>query len=180
MIAMYREDELEQDEGYDDFNPYGLPIRPRIHRGIARPYYPKIRKRKINRVGTRPMSRPKRRRPVKGAMSILLPRKKAMQFGRPRRIALKKSPILKVSPPEKLAKSKKETTSVQRVPPGRKIKAREKAKALKKETAQKEVASEKPKRVMSRKKKILIIGLTMSSVSITGYLIYNAQKKDAL
>ncbi len=173
MITIDREDYLEQEELYDDFNRFGLPMLPRIHRGIARPYYPKRRKRRINRRGIAPISRPKRRRPTKGAMSILLPRRKAIKFGKPRRTPLKRSPILKVSPPTKLPKSKKKTPA-QRASP--RSSAKIKAKALKQEITQKNGAPQKPKDGMSTQKKLIIIGLTIATVTITGYLIYNAQK----
>ena len=175
MITIDREDYLEEEELYDDFNRFGLPMLPRIHRGIARPYYPKRRKRRINRRGIAPISRRKRRRPTKGAMSILLPRRKAIKFGKPRRTPLKRSPILKVSPPTKLPKSKKKRTPAQRASARSSTKA--KAKALKQEITQKGVASQGAKPKMSTQKKVLIIGLTITTVTITGYFIYNAQKK---
>ena len=173
MIAIDREDYLEEDELYDDFNAFGLPMLPRIHRGIARPYYPKRRKRRINRGGISPISRPKRRRPIKGSMSILLPRKKAIKFGKPRRTAFKKSPTLKVTPPTKLPKSKKKTPAQRASPRNR---AKTKAKALKQEITQKNGVSQKAKDGMSTQKKLIIIGLTITTVTITGYFIYNAQK----
>lgn len=178
MIPTYREDFLEEDELHDDFNSYGLPMRPRIYRGVARPYHPKQRKRRLYRGGgVAPPLRPKRRRPIKVAKNILLPRKKAIKFGEPRRVKLplRKSPILKVSPPKVLPKNKKKIASNQKAS----VRSRAKAKALKQEIAQKNEASEnKPK--MSTKKKLLILGLTITTVGITGYLIYRTQKNKTL
>jgi len=109
-------------------------------------------------------------------MRILLPRKKAIKFGEPRGIPLKKFPILKGTPAVKAKEIKKENTPVQRKTTSAKTKARVKAKALKEEITQKEVPSKVTTPKMSTKKKLLIIGLTISIVTITGYFIYKAQK----
>ncbi|MFC4633510.1 hypothetical protein ACFO3O_06305 [Dokdonia ponticola] len=182
MIVIDREDFLEEEELYDDFNAYGLPIRPISHRGVAPAYHPKRRKARMDNGGTRPILRPKRRRPIKGSFNILLPRKKAIAFGKPRRIPLKKIPILKVTPPLKAKELKKEITSSQRraASATTKERAKSKAKALKKQVTQKQVASNAGKPKMSVKKKLIILALTITTVSITGYLINNAQKKDGL
>lgn len=179
MIPTYREDFLEENELHDDFNSYGLPMRPRIYRGIARPYHPKQRKRRLYRGGVSPTLRPKRRRPIKVSTNILLPRKKAIKFGDPRRVKLplRKSPILKVSPSKTLPKNKKKVVTIQSDSARNSAKA--KTEALKKELTQKnEAPQNKPK--MSTKKKLLILGLTITTVSITSYLIYRTQKNKTL
>jgi hypothetical protein len=184
MIATYREDLLEQDELYDDFNLYGLPMRPIIHRGVARPYRPKKRRKRKNRAIrgiARPYTRPKKQTRGKAPLQILLPRHKAIQFGKPRQSPFKKSTLTKIAVKPKAPSShKNKVTPSQRASVRRTNRLKAKVKALKKEIIEKETVPPKPESKMSSKKKILIVALVITTTTIVGYVIWKGQKKETL
>ncbi|WP_299213709.1 hypothetical protein [uncultured Dokdonia sp.] len=183
MIPIYKEDFLEQEELYDDFNLYRLPMRPiRTNRGIAQRYRPKKRSRTLPRVIRgigRPYSLPSWQTQGRAKPQILLSRKQAIQFGKPRQTPLKRSPLVKMATTtEKSLEIKKKVAPSQRASARRVTK--EKVKALKEEVAQKEDETQKPESGKGSKKKILIVALVITTTAIVGYVVWKGQKKDRL
>ncbi|MFC4636617.1 hypothetical protein ACFO3O_22120 [Dokdonia ponticola] len=181
MIPIYKEDYHEAEElaMYDDFNPYGLPMRPiSFHRGIARSY--PLKKRPSSRRGiARPYSRSRGQIKGKARAQILLPRDKVIPLRKPRQRPLEELPLIKVLPADKntLADKKKELP-IQRVPARRVTK--DKIKALKEEVAQKEAESKAPKQKKISKKKILIVALVITATTAVGYVLWKRQHKNTL
>ena len=183
MIPIYKEDFLEQEELYDDFNLYRLPMRPmRTDRGIAQRYRPKKRSRTLPRVIRgigRPYSLPRGQTQGRAKPQILLPRDKVIQLRRPKQRPVERFPLAKIATTDTnpLA-NKKKVIPLQRVPVRPITKA--KIKALKEEVAQKEGESQKPENKKSSKKKILIIALVITTTAMVGYVVWKGRKKDRL